>query len=150
MYTKHSIKTLIIVGFIFLTLIGVLFTSIVGSVEIDEGDGVWSDDFKTAGSVDCNNCTVDNDDGIIMLNKSTDERQYNFSEENFPHTAYAYKSLFFLPITKLFSPESHTEVSIFDIYLFNFLIAYIVITIIMYRYSLHLTAYLYHYSDRTL
>jgi len=110
MYTKHSIKTLVIVGFLLMAAIGLLFPSTSASIETDADDGFWSDSFTDKQTTNRTDCIWDN--GTITLPKSTDPREYDFSDggsfrDNL-HKAY-YLRMFKLEklflSTSLLSPE---------------------------------------------
>ncbi len=103
MYAKHLIKKSIIVGIIFLTAIGLIFPSTLASVEMGPLDGVWTDNFENDDDVNLTNCTIE--DNAIVLNRSTNEVEYNFADGK-SHEAYSYVTPFFLP---LFPPDSHIK-----------------------------------------
>jgi len=103
MRAKHLIKKSIILGIIFLTIIGFIFPSTLASVETDPDDGVWMDDFENAAHVNLTNCIIEN--GVIALTRSKNIINYSFADTR-SHKAYSYVAPLFLPL--LFSPpDSH-------------------------------------------
>ena len=118
MYKKHSIKTSITVGIILMMIVGLLLPSTSASIEIDDGDGFWTDDFDYGTpedvGVSCINCRVDDESNSIILNETTYAgRIYDFGEggshkEGGVHEAYYYQSFFFLPM-RFFNPNSHIK-----------------------------------------
>ncbi len=46
MNIKHSIKTLVVIGFLLISTMGLLVPSVSAYPMIDEDDGIWTDDFN--------------------------------------------------------------------------------------------------------
>jgi outer membrane protein assembly factor BamB len=67
-------------------------------------DGIWEDTFENSSSINLTNCVVKG--GEIVLDQKLSQISYNFAAQK-NHEAYAYQSIFFFPLWKLFSPSSH-------------------------------------------
>ena len=106
MRVKHLIKKSIILGIIFLTIIGLIFPITVLSAEPpnpDPDDGVWMDDFESTAHVNLTNCIIEK--GAIALTRSKNIINYSFADAR-SHEAYSYTAPLFLPL--LFSaPDPH-------------------------------------------
>lgn len=89
MNTNQLIKRSIILVIIFLTYLGLILPSSVAYIETDPDDGVWFDNFDDYGTVDPTNCYVDIDNSTIELNKTTNEIEIDFTDDN-SHKAYSY------------------------------------------------------------
>jgi len=109
MNKKNSIKTLVVIGFLLISTIGLIIPNTTALPVIDEDDGIWTDDFNydNQTEVDANliykNCTVDY--GYVSLNKSMKGLVYDFDSGD--HNAYKYQSFFFIPRLIIFSPSLH-------------------------------------------
>jgi hypothetical protein len=106
MQSKRYTKTSVIAITIFLLIIGILIPLASAQPVEDPGDGVWTDSFKDKDSVECQDCTVDEDNGTITLNRKLGSRTYDFAEKDFAHEAYEYTS--FLPLWYIFPPTYNT------------------------------------------
>jgi outer membrane protein assembly factor BamB len=107
MNIKHSIKAYVVIGFLFISIMGLLFPSTSASPEIDKDDGIWTDDFKYNNQTELDNnllyknCTVHNETGYVSLNKDTKGLVYDFRSGN--HKAF-WSRLNFFPIPIFSTP----------------------------------------------
>ncbi|UCD14704.1 MAG: PQQ-binding-like beta-propeller repeat protein [Thermoplasmatales archaeon] len=101
MSAKQMVKKSIILGIIFATFIGLIFSNASASVETDPADGVWTDDFDDDKDVTLTNCHVDN--GTVKLNKAINEVPYDFADGK-SHKAYSYVTPFF---RNFYPPKLH-------------------------------------------
>jgi len=123
MYKKHSIKTLVIIGLLLISTVGLLVPSISASIETDGGDGFWFDDFIYEPPEDPNenliltNCTINVNSGTITLNKTVEPKKYDFTDNS--HDAYSFSSIFSLEILPFkFTTNTHlTDYNKLDKYL---------------------------------
>jgi hypothetical protein len=113
MQTMHSMKLLITIGIIITLVMGFIVPNAMAIPKVYPDDGIWVDTFDDATDLKLTDTSLVN--GAIELKKGLTEFQnYDFTGIN-NHYAYAYRTLFFIPFGKMFSPASHIpQEDVFD------------------------------------
>jgi outer membrane protein assembly factor BamB len=106
MKTMRPMNLVLSGGIIVLVLIGFIVPdSLLAATPYPE-DGVWEDSFDDTTNLALKNCEVKNKE--IVLKQEDSEQQYDFRLQS-NHDFYVYTTYFFIPSTRLFSPETHLE-----------------------------------------
>jgi outer membrane protein assembly factor BamB len=104
MQTTRPMNLLIVGGIIIVLMMGFIVPNSIADIITYPDDGVWEDTFDDNSALLLKNCEVKNKE--IVLKQGATQIQYNFLEQS-DHSFYVYTTFFFLPATKLFSPERH-------------------------------------------
>jgi len=121
MYKKHTIKTLIIIGFLLLSSVGLLFPNVSAEIISDADDAFWTDDFEYENLQDAEanllftNCSINTDSGTITLDKTVEPKTYDFKDTS--HGAYYFQYFKNLPLINFFVKWNLGENNKFDSYI---------------------------------
>jgi outer membrane protein assembly factor BamB len=103
MHSTVSIRQSIILTLIFILLIGCMIPTSFAAYTTYPIDGIYEDTFSNNASLTLPNCAVVN--GAVELTRGLSHFTYDFAT-NLNHEAFAYRSIFFIPTLKRFSPTS--------------------------------------------
>jgi PQQ-like domain len=103
MSIMRSLPTLITLGISTLLLMGLVLPPAEASSQVYP-DNIWEDTFDDSTDVTLSNCDIVG--GAIVLNQTLSQVSYNFAAQQ-NHEAYAFRSSFFFPLWKYYSPQRH-------------------------------------------